>query len=286
MTELPQVKPITKKGVRIYRFEANFFKSLFLAPNRIEVHGLENKIEEGPCLIACNHTGAAKDVAIVYKIYSRMVFFCAMYYLFDKNKFSQEISRNYMRLLVPAKLPRAILNALMAPIRESFAWYASSRAREIGTLPLKANYLPQGIRVIDQEHIKEMIQAYLLAGRAVGLMQADSKNRSIFHPYVRRFKRGAASVSYELLKRKDGLEVPVTPISIYGAEGLITIGKRIIVRVGEPMTIKPFLDSPNPVEEYTLALEKRVSDMVRQDVEKFGMPKQKFEKYVRLDLKK
>jgi 1-acyl-sn-glycerol-3-phosphate acyltransferase len=136
----------------------------------------------------------------------------------------------------------------------------------------------------DHENIRETIQAYLLAGRAVVLMQADSVHRSVYHPYIGRFKKGAADVAHELLTGEHGLEVPVTPISIYGAEGLLTIGKRIIVRIGEPMTIRPFLEDPRPVEKFTAALEERVAELVRQDVEKYGMPKRKFQKYVRREI--
>ncbi|MEW5901159.1 MAG: hypothetical protein AB1715_06830 [Acidobacteriota bacterium] len=268
----------------MYRFEGNLLKNLFLAPNRLEIHGLENKIEEGPCLIVCNHSGAAKDVAVIYRIFERMVFYCAMYYLFDRDTLSREIRVNYMRQLVPAKLPRAIVDLVLTPIRETFAWYVASRLTEIGTLPFKAEHLPREGRAMDHENIRELIQAYLLAGRAVVLMQADTVRRSTYHPYVSRFKRGAASIAYELFQRKESLEVPVTPISIYGAEGLLTIGKQIVARVGEPMTIKPFLDRPEPVESFTAALEKRVADLIRPDVEKYGMPKRKFARHVRRKL--
>jgi 1-acyl-sn-glycerol-3-phosphate acyltransferase len=138
--------------------------------------------------------------------------------------------------------------------------------------------------VTSHENIKETIKGYLLAGRAVALMQADSVHRSAFHPYISRFKRGAAGIALELYKSEANLEVPVTPVSIYGAEGLLTIGRRLIVRVGEPMTVRPFLNSANPEEDFTEALEKRVADLVRLDVEKYGMPKRKFQKYVRREI--
>jgi 1-acyl-sn-glycerol-3-phosphate acyltransferase len=54
-----------------------------LLSNKLEFHGLENKIEQGPNIIVANHSGAAKDVAAVYKAYERQLFFCAADYLLN-----------------------------------------------------------------------------------------------------------------------------------------------------------------------------------------------------------
>jgi len=49
--------------------------------------------------------------------------------------------------------------------------------------------------------------------------------------------------------------------------------------VGKSMTVKPFLSKSNPVVALTEALEKRVAEMVGNDIKKYGHRKQKLHKF-------
>jgi 1-acyl-sn-glycerol-3-phosphate acyltransferase len=271
---LPDVEPITEKGHRIYRKTGRIISNLFLLPNRFRVDGLENKIEEGPNIIVANHTGAGKDTAALYRIYKRMVFFCASHYLFDWKDFDREITENYMRLLISNKGLRRFINAVLFPLRRFFVKFSAPRIKAIGCIPVfNSKEVLNSEWARRNRELKNLIKSYLLDNRAVILLQANLRQASEFNPYIRRFKHGAAKIALELCREYSGFEVPITPISIYGAEGLMTLGASVSLRIGKSMTIKPFLSQTNPVVALTEALEMMVAEMVEEDLKKYGRKK-------------
>ena len=276
---LPAVQPLSEKGRRLYRRTGRLVSDMFLLPNRFKAHGLENKIEDGPNIIVANHTGAGKDTAALYRIYKRMVFFCASHYLFDWKDFDKEIKNNYMRMLIPNVSLRGLANLLLFPIRRLFTRFSAPRIKAIGCIPVFNSK-----EVLDSDwarrnrELKNLIKSYLLDNRAIILLQANLRQASDFNSYVRKFKHGAAKIALELFREFNGFEVPITPVSIYGAEGLMTIGSTVSLRVGKPMTVKPFLSKSNPVVALTEALEKSVVEMVENDIENYGYRKQKSHK--------
>lgn len=268
---LPAVQPVSEKGRRLYKTIARLASNMFLLPNRFEAHGLENKIEEGPNIIVANHTGAGKDTAALYRIYKRMVFFCASHYLFDSKDFDKEIKDNYMRMLIPNVSLRRLANLLLFPVRRLFTRFSAPLIKNIGCIPVfNSKEVLNSDWARKNRELKNLIKSYLLDNRAVILLQANLRQASDFNSYVRKFKHGAAKIALELFRDFDGFEVPITPVSIYGSEGLMTIGSTVSLRVGKSMTVKPFLAKSNPVVALTEALEKRVAEMVENDIENYG----------------
>ena len=248
--------------------------NLFLLPNRFKAHGLENKIEAGPNIIVANHTGAAKDTAALYRIYNRMVFFCASHYLFDWKDFDKEIRENFMRLLISNTGLRRVVNTLLFPVRRFFVKFSAPRIKAIGCIPVfNTKEVLNSEWARKNRELKNSIKSYLLDNRAVILLQANLRQASEFNPYIRKFKHGAAKIALELFQQFNGFEVPITPVSIYGAEGLMTLGSPVSLRVGKSMTVKLFLSRTNPVVALTETLEKRVAEMVEDDLEKYGRKK-------------
>lgn len=272
--QLPVLDPISENGSRIYRKTGRLISNLFLLPNRFRVHGLGNKIEAGPNIIVANHTGAGKDTAALYRIYKRMVFFCASHYLFNWKDFDKEIRENYMRLLISNSTMRKVVNLLLFPVRRFFVRFSAPRIKAIGCIPVfNSKEVLNSEWARRNRELKNLIKSYLLDHRAVILLQANLRQASEFNSYIRKFKHGAAKIALELFREYNGFEVPITPVSIYGAEGLITIGSPVSIRVGKPMTVKPFLSRANPAVALTETLEKRVAEMVECDLEKFGRKK-------------
>jgi hypothetical protein len=60
------------------------------------------------------------------------------------------------------------------------------------------------------------------------------------------------------------MNIPVTPISIYGTEGFVRPFKKIRVNIGKSMFIKSFLKAKSPVRSFTDALEDRVKDLLEE----------------------
>lgn len=272
--QLSALEPISEKGYRIYRKTGRLISNLFLLPNRFRAHGLENKIEAGPNIIVANHTGAGKDTAALYRIYKRMVFFCTSHYLFDWKDFDREIRENYMRLLISNNTVRKVVNSLLFPVRRFFVIFSAPRIKAIGSIPVfNTKDVLNSDWARKNRELKNLIKSYLLDNRAVILLQANLRQASEFNSYIRKFKHGAAKIALELFQEYNGFEVPITPVSIYGAEGLMTLGSPVSLRVGKSMTVKPFLSRTNPVVALTETLEKRVAEMVDDDLKKFGRKK-------------
>jgi 1-acyl-sn-glycerol-3-phosphate acyltransferase len=270
-TPISDLEPVSEKGRRIYIKTGRMISNLFLLPNRFRALGLENKIETGPNIIVANHTGAGKDTAALYRIYKRMVFFCASHYLFDWKAFDREIRENYMRSLISNIGLRRMVNTLLFPVRRLFVTFSAPRIKAIGCIPVyNSKDVLNSEWAIRNSELKNLIKSYLLDNRAVILLQANLRHASEFNSYIRKFKHGAAKIALELFQEYNGFEVPVTPVSIFGAEGLMTIGSLVSLRVGKSMTVKPFLSKANPVVALTEALEKKVAEMVANDLNKYG----------------
>ncbi|MCK4836785.1 MAG: hypothetical protein KAT17_09105 [Candidatus Aminicenantes bacterium] len=150
---------------------------------------------------------------------------------------------------------------LLNPVINRFAEYISSRIQKVGTIPIS-------IWTKKYSNSIDTIKEYLFKNRAIALLQANIKSKSKFNPYMSRFRKGVAKIAQDLYLEK-GLELPVTPVSIYGSNGLITPFKKISVNIGEHMTIGPYMDARNPVAEFTDALERRVAELL--SVNEYGV---------------
>jgi 1-acyl-sn-glycerol-3-phosphate acyltransferase len=246
----------------LYKRVGRFFARVFLIFNKRDFKGLENKIPAGPNIIVTNHPaalkemiGPVKDVAIIFSVYDthpypRQLSFLASYEIFSKEEFVGTICLHL----------HPVFRILLNPLIRLFVTYAIPRIRAFGAIPVFKSKFGGG------RETSERIKKYLLEGRAVVFLQSNIKQQSEIHPYLEKFRKGAAFTAYELY-RKYRINVPVTPISIYGTEGFIRPFKKIRVNIGKSMFIKSFLKTKSPVRSFTNALEEKVRDLLEESVE-------------------
>lgn len=225
---------------------------LALLGKKIEIWGQENFVKSGPNLIVGNHIGTYKDIAVLFKIVPRPIFFTANRQIFSRKEFDELIGQHLERHLKKFGL---FLNLLLGPLKALFVQYVSSRIARIGTIPVDlAN---------KKKETRQLIEDYLRQGRAVialqgrGRVKPDDPN-----PYVASFKPGASVIAYNLFSH-DGLLVPVTPLAFFGTQKPFLIPATIKVRIGEPMFITDYLKESvsSTIESFRQALENRVKTL-------------------------
>jgi hypothetical protein len=99
--------------------------------------------------------------------------------------------------------------------------------------------------------------------KTMGKQKVQYKSSSNYHHYIPNFNSTVGKILVELYN-ESGLIVPVTPISIYGAEGMNPF-KRAVFNFGEPMDILPFVepkDGSNAALDFTDRLERTVADLL------------------------
>jgi hypothetical protein len=238
-----------------------FFARVFLVFNKCVFNGFENKIPDGANIIVTNHPaaikemiGPVKDVAIIFSVYDRhpnprQLAFLASYEIFSKEEFEGTINIHL----------HPILRILLKPVIQLFVAYAIPRIRALGAIPVYISEFG------GRRETRDKIEECLLEGRAVVFLQANVRQQSEIHPYLKKFRKGAAFMAYELY-RKHHMNIPVTPISIYGTEGFIRPFKKIRVNIGKSMFIKSFLKAKSPVRSFTDALEETVKDLLEESL--------------------
>jgi len=256
------IKPHTEEAKRFYQKVGRFYSRVFLIFNTRDFKGLENKIADGPNIIVTNHPtavkemiGPVKDVAIIFSAYDmqpnpRQLSFLASHEVFSKRKFLGTINMHL----------HPIFRFLFRPLIELFVIYAMPRIKAFGAIPVFSSEF--GGKRETRRRTKEC----LLVGRAVVFLQSNAKQQSEHHPYLQQFRRGAAFIAYEFY-RKYRMNIPVTPISIYGTEGFIRPFKKIRVNIGKSMSIQSYLKAKNPIRSFTKALEERVKDLLEDSAE-------------------
>ncbi len=223
-----------------------------LLGKRILVKGNENIIKSGPNIIIGNHIGTFKDIATLYKIIPRPIFFTANKMLFDKNEFNFLIRkhlRRHMKNLAP------LLNLLLKPLKSYITHYVSTNIGKVGTIPVDIYKKSRLATVACQDYLKK--------GRVIIALQGRGRvmKRSL-HPYVSSFKKGTSIIAYNMF-REEGIRVPVTPIAFFGTHVPLLIPAKIRVNVGEPMFITDYLASEfnESVNRFKEALERRVKQL-------------------------
>jgi hypothetical protein len=198
--------------------------------------------------------GPVKDVAIIFSAYDahpnpRQLCFLASSEVFSKKDFEGTINIHL----------HPIFRILLKPVIQLFVRYAIPRIRACGAIPVYTTEFG------GRKETREKITECLLEGRAVVFLQSNVKQKSNIHPYLHKFRKGAAFMAYELY-RKYKMNVPVTPISIYGTEGFIRPFKKIRVNIGRNMFIHPFLKAKSPIRSFTDALEVKVKDLLEESL--------------------
>jgi 1-acyl-sn-glycerol-3-phosphate acyltransferase len=248
-------------------------KPLFMPFNRLVTFiGKENRIDSGPNLITANHPGFGRDIAGIVIGFDRQLHVMAAHYLFDRKVFIKDH-------IEPALGP--ILYKLLYPIARSFAGYFTSKMNRLEMIPINKDY--HGDKKELSENLRKaiaIVKDYLLRGKAVVMFQipldmlktmgrktASFKIKSAYNDYLPKFNPTVGKIIYELYQDHD-LIVPVTPIGVYGAEGINPF-KRMTLNIGSAMDIKASLENQtgkSPVTDFTNRLEKRVAELLEESL--------------------
>ena len=223
-----------------------------LLGKRIEVRGKENFVKNGPNLIVGNHIGSYKDIAILFKIVPRPIFFIANKMIFSKEEFNFLIRKHLKRHLKEFGL---LLNLALNPLKSILVNYISNNIAKAGTIPVD---IYEGRKVA-----REKFQDYLQNGRAIIALQGRGRvMKKDPHPYVSSFKRGYSIIAYNMYKNA-GISVPVTPIAFFGTQIPFMIPAKIRVNVGPPMYIADYIEGgfKETIERFRNALEEKVKSL-------------------------
>ncbi|MDD8021224.1 MAG: lysophospholipid acyltransferase family protein [Acidobacteriota bacterium] len=226
--------------------------SLALVSKKLIVNGHENFVLHGPNIIVGNHVGSYKDVAILFKTIPRPIFFTANKMIFNREEFSFLVKKHLNRSM---KEMGSLLHFLLGPFFSMVVRYISTNIAKIGTIPVN---LYSG----RAEAVKKC-QAFLRQGRAIIALQGHGHfNNNDRNPYVPRFRHGAAVMAYNLYK-ESGLDVPVTPMAIFGTHIPFGVPARIRVSVGRPMFVSQYLSDKGSetVDNLRRAMEQKVNQL-------------------------
>ncbi|MGB8953095.1 MAG: lysophospholipid acyltransferase family protein [Candidatus Aminicenantales bacterium] len=223
---------------------------LSLIGKKIDVRGEENFVTEGPNIIVGNHCGSFKDVATLFKIVPRPIFFTANQMIFSKKEFSYLIRKHLTRHL---KNFGFFVNFLLNPFKSLFVDYISSNIAKIGTIPVDLARLRKGEAI-------ERCQEYLKKGRAIIALQGRGRVvPSDPNPYVKTFSRGTSIISFNMYEQ-EAMAVPVTPLAIFGTQVPLLVPGKVKVNVGKPMYITDYIvnEVTGSINRFRSALEAAV----------------------------
>ncbi len=217
--EYRRVQPVIR---RICRFG--------LLGKKIEVLGRDNLVVRGPSLLIGNHIGSYKDVATLFAVMPRPIFFNANAQIFTREEFGALVRKHLKRHMGRIG---GILDFLLNPYKFLFVDCIAANIARIGSIPVR---LLRGKR-----EAVDRCMDYMRRGRAVVSLQGRGRvDRMAPHPYVWPFGRGIAYIAHDLLDR-EGLDVPVTPLAFFGSHVAWPIPFTIRLNVGAPMFVRDFL---------------------------------------------
>ncbi|MBN2206690.1 MAG: 1-acyl-sn-glycerol-3-phosphate acyltransferase [Candidatus Aminicenantes bacterium] len=228
-----------------------------LLNKRIDIRGAENFVREGPNIIVGNHIGSYKDVALLFKTVPRQIFFTANEMLFDREAFSWLVRNHLDRHLGRFG---SFIHLLFNPFYSYVVRFISTNIAKVGSIPV--NLCGRRAEAVRR------CQDYLRVGRAVIALQGRGRvDGRDPNPYVKPFRKGPAVMSYNLLV-EDGISVPVTPLSIFGAHIMFLVPARIKVNVGAPMFIRDYMGGSmqESIERFRDALNARVEALFRESL--------------------
>lgn len=236
--ELKRLEPIVR---RLIEFA--------LLGKKIEVKGEENFVKRGSNIIVGNHIGSFKDIAVLFKIVPRPIFFTSNKMIFSKDEFNFLIRKHLKRHLKEFGL---FLDLILNPLKSRFVQFISTNIAKVGTIPVNLHY--------GKTNAIEKCQEYLKKGRAIIALQGRGRvMKKDPNPYVRNFKKGGAIIAYNSYKN-DGISVPVTPLAVFGTHIPFMIPAKIRVKVDPPMYIADYFvkEEKDTIEKFKNALEERV----------------------------
>jgi 1-acyl-sn-glycerol-3-phosphate acyltransferase len=230
---------------------------LFLLPKRIDLRGGENFVREGPNVIIGNHIGAYKDVSLLLRTVPRMIFFTGNRMFFNRGEASELVLRHLRRHMGNFG---GFVHLILNPFYTYMVDYVSAHIARIGTIPVD-------IYGSKRESIFRC-QDYLRKGRAIIALQGRGRVQPKDpNPYIAGFRRGVSIMAYNL-RNESGLDVPVTPLSLFGTHIMWGVPATIKVNVGPPLYIRDHWtgEEVSTVEKFRAALECAVSGLFRESL--------------------
>jgi 1-acyl-sn-glycerol-3-phosphate acyltransferase len=230
---------------------------LLLFPKKIDLRGAENFVREGPNVIVGNHIGAYKDVSVLLRTVPRMIYFTANKMIFTREGASELVLRHLHRHMGRFG---GFVHLLLLPYFRFMVDFVSGHITRVGTIP------------VDMYGSKRdaiyKCQDYLRQGRAIITLQGRGRvHPRDPNPYIKRFRRGVSIMAYNLYK-KDGVSLPVTPVSLFGTHIMWGVPATIRVNVGPPLFIKDYWDNEESgtLEAFRAALERAVTGLFRESL--------------------
>ena len=224
--ELKRVEPVGR-----------LLSRLALLGKSIIVHGEENFVRTGPNIIVGNHCGwllptaTHPHVAAVHLAFPRPLFFTANQEIFRREDLNRMVRSHLRRQL---KSLSGLVHFLVSPFLSLIVTYISSNIAKVGAIPV--DLYNHG----KHEAIRRS-KEYLLAGRAIVALQGRGRGvPQDPNPYVRAFSRGTSVIAYEMYDDY-GVDVPVTPLALFGTQLPLLIPGKVRVNVGPPMFISRHL---------------------------------------------
>ena len=217
--ELQRVEPVVRLMCRL----------ALLGKSRL-VRGAENIVRRGPSIIVGNHCGSYKDVVSVYLNIPRPLFFTANQEIFIREQLDRMIRKHFKRQL---KGLAGMAHFLVSPLLSLIVTYVSANMARAGAIPVDLYNHGQ------HEAIQRCLE-YLLAGRAIVALQGRGRVVPADpNPYVRAFSRGTSVIAYQMLDLH-GIDVPVTPVALFGTQIPFLVPGRIRMNIGPPMFISRY----------------------------------------------
>jgi 1-acyl-sn-glycerol-3-phosphate acyltransferase len=229
----------------------------FLLPKKVDLRGGENFVREGPNIIIGNHIGSYKDVSVLLRYVPRMIYFTANQMIFTRAGASELVLRHLHRHM--GKFG-GFVHVLLNPIYTFLVYFVSGHIARIGTIPVDI-YGSKRASILK-------CQDYLRRGRAVIALQGRGR---VFpkdpNPYVKEFRRGVSIMAYNL-RKESGLDVPVTPMSMFGTHIMLGVPATIKVNVGAPLYIRDHWtgDEVSTVEAFRAELQRTVTRLFRDSL--------------------
>jgi hypothetical protein len=226
-----------------------------LVGKKVRLLGEENFIQEGPNIIVGNHIGSFKDVAIMFKIVPRQVFFTANKKIFNKDDLHALLQHHLKRHLRRFGL---FLDLLFRPFTLPIFDFISKNIANVGTVPVDLKGTKRKAIKLCQQRVDEGRALVLLQGRG-RIIAADP------NPYVHSFRRGASVICYNLYQEKEK-SIPVTPIAVFRSHWPFMVPCTIRVNVGAPMYIQDYWanDFNRTVLRFSNALENRTKELLQE----------------------
>ena len=169
-------------------------------------------------------------MASVYLNIHRPLFFTANQEIFVRDQLNRMVRKHLRRQLRGLS---GVAHFLVSPFLSAIVTFVSSNIAKVGAIPVDLYNHGQ------HEALRRSVE-YLRAGRAIVALQGRGRVvPSDPNPYVRAFSRGTSIIAYRMFD-DHGIDVPVTPVALFGTQIPFLIPGRIRMNIGPPLFISRY----------------------------------------------